>query len=813
MALKPALVSPPPFLGAFVGRADEATEIGRLLATARLFTLTGTGGSGKTRLAAQLATLVQSHFTHGVRWVDLSTLTDPAIVPDRVAESCGALDHGTLLVQDALIATLQAQHLLLVLDNCEHLLAACASLVESLLAACPTLHILATTREPLALPGEVIWLVAPLPVPEPGSTPSLETLGTYAGVELFVARATAALPSFQLTAANASTVARVCWQVAGLPLALELAAAQLRSLSLDDLAAQLANAPLLLTRGSRTAPPRQQTLYAALDWSYALLSEQERLLFSQLAVFAGSFTAPAAAAIEGRPSPVGVLPGLTRLVETSLVTVADRAHETRYRLLEPLRQYALARLEEAGMRSTVQQRHRDWYAALARAAAGALMGPEQGAWLDRLAQEHDNLRAALAWSLAQGEASGAAEIVEGLWMFWLQRGHQREGRHWLAETLAALPEPTPQRAQLLWSAGILARPDAQRGRKLLLESATIYQQLGDPSRAARSWTSLAALAQVLGDHTEAIRHYQQSLPILRAAGDTPALLRTITGLALSTLAMGDTGQALKLGHEGLALAQQVADHRAVAAALANLGLIWQARGDERQAAALWDESLTLRRQIGDQGGIAHLLALLGGLALRQGDYGQAVAQYLESLAMRQRTGEHDGVPSILEGLAMAAAALQADGAAARLAGAAAALRAGIGVQATVDERRAHEQLLAPLRTQLGTNAFAEAWAEGQQLTLEQAAQSAAALRTIVTGGAPQSAPPPAPPAAAVPHDLTPRELEVLGLLARGLTYAQIGEALVISPRTVDAHLRAIFGKLQVRSRAAAPRVALEQQLI
>ncbi|NTU84703.1 MAG: LuxR family transcriptional regulator [Chloroflexales bacterium] len=814
MALRPALVSPPPFLGTFVGRADEAAEIGQLLATARLFTLTGTGGSGKTRLAAQLVTLVQGRFAHGVRWVDLSALTDPAIVPDLVAERCGALDHGILSVQDALIATLQAQHLVLVLDNCEHLLPACATLVESLLTACPMLHILATSREPLALPGEVIWLVAPLPVPERDSTESIEALGTYAGVELFVTRARAALPSFQLTAANAGAVVRVCWQVAGLPLALELAAAQLRSLSLDDLAAQLVDAPRLLTRGSRTAPPRQQTLHAALDWSYALLTEQEQLLFSRLAVFAGSFTAPAAAAIgvAGSAPPAGVLPGLTRLVETSLVMVQDRAHETRYRLLEPLRQYAQARLEEIDTLHAVQQRYCDWYTALASEAAGALMGPEQGVWLERLAQEHDNLRAALAWSLYQGDAVGAGAIVEGLWLFWLQHGHLREGRHWMTQTLAVLPEPTPLRAHLLWVAGLLARPDAQRGRQLLTESAAIYQQIGDMPHAAQVWIALATLVQTLGDHALAIRHYQQGLPILRATGDISSLVLALAGLAVSTLAIGDADRALEIGQEGLTLAQEAEDQCVVGVALANLGLIWQARGDDRRTAALWEQSLALQRRIGDEGGIARLLTLRGGLVLRQGDYGQAVAQYVESLVICLRMDEYDGIPPILEGLAAVAAALSNHVTAVHLAGAAAALRAASGMQPTAAERNAQEQLLATLHTHLTASAFAQAWAQGQQFTLEQVAQLAAALRSSITGSEPPP-PSPAPAAAAVAYDLTPREVEVLRLLARGLTYAQIGEKLAISPRTVDAHLRTIFGKLGVRERTSATRIALEQQLV
>jgi non-specific serine/threonine protein kinase len=809
----------PRVLGTFIGRASEMAEIVSLLATARLFTLTGAGGSGKTRLAAQVATQIRDAFRNGVRWVDLSSLADPSLLPHVVAARCGVADQGSPVVLDALVSALRHQHLLLVLDNCEHLLPASANLVEMLLVACPHLHILATSREALALPGEVIWLVPPLRVPASDTLTSVEDALAHEAVELFVARATAVLPTFRLTAENAASIIHICRRVEGLPLALELAVARLRMLSLTELAERLDDACRLLTHGSRTAPPRQQTLRATLDWSHQLLSDTERAIFCRLAVFAGSFSLAAAEMVcagEG-VAEADVLDALAHLVEKSLVTVQDRQDETRYRLLEPLRQYAWGRLFETGTAPQVEQRHRDWYATVAAQAGTELSGPEQGRWLDRLALEHDNLRAALSWSLAHGDAVGAGQMAADIWQFWLLRGHLHEGRRWLAQILAAVPEPTSLRADLLWSAGILARPDAVQARQHFTDSLALWRTLGDHEGTARALSSLGFLAQAHGDHGQAVTYLEQSLSLVRTSSDTPVLARVLTGLALSLLDAGDVERATTVCEEGLALHQRVGDLRGAAAAMANLGLIWQARGDERRAAALWDESLSARRRIGDRGGTAHVLTLLGNLAVHQGAYAQATERFRESLALRQQMGDQDGLAPIFEGLAAVSAAQDDLIRAVQLASAADALRAAIGVPLPPREHAAHSRTLTTLRTRLTVGAFARAWAEGHTLSLEQAIAVAAALP------APKDAPARGASAADLSPQavlttshidaLTPREIEVLRLLTLGLTYAQIADKLVISPRTVDAHVRAIFSKLDVRSRSAATRVALQQRLV
>jgi non-specific serine/threonine protein kinase len=817
---EPVAADVPRALGSFIGRARETAEIGSLSATARLLTLTGTGGSGKTRLAARVADEMRDGFRDSVRWVELGALTDPSLVPYAVAARCGVTDLGSAAVLDALVSALRPRHMLLALDNCEHLLAACAQLVETLLASCPDLHILATSREALAIPGEVTWLVPPLGVPEEDTFSSEENLLAHEAVELFVARAGAVLPGFYLTAENAASIVRICRRVEGLPLALELAAARLRTLSVAELAERLDDACRLLTRGSRTAPPRQQTLRATLDWSYDLLPETERTVFRRLAVFAGSYSLEAAEAVcagEG-VAEAEVLDLLTHLVERSLVSVQDRRDKTRYRLLEPLRQYARDRLAETGDEPAVRRRHGHWYAALAARAGTELTGPDQGRWLDRLAIEHDNLRAAFDWSLDQSDAAGAAEITVGIWQFWLLRGHLHEGRRWVERALEAGPEPTPLRAHLHRIAGILARPDSTRAERRFNESLALWQTLGDRDGAARALGSLGFLAQARGDHGRAVAYLEQSLPLLRASTDTPALARTLTGLALSVLEVGDAERAAALCGEGLALSRQAGDRRGEAAALANLGLIRRARGDDEGAAALWGESLSVRRRIGDRGGTAHVLALLGGVALRRGDLARATELFHESLTLRREMGDQDGIAPIFEGLAAIGAARGDDIPAVRLAAAADALRAATGVPRSSPERAGHDRALTSLRARLDRAEFARAWSEGQALSLDQAIGAAMSMRVREGHPGLGASAPALPPAGAVPappaaFELTPRETEVLRLLTFGLTYAQIAEALVISPRTVDAHVRAIFGKLDVRSRTAATRVALQHHLV
>jgi non-specific serine/threonine protein kinase len=801
-------------IDALVGRASEIAEIASLIATARLITLTGTGGVGKTRLAVQVAAASQDTFQNGVRWVELDSLADPALLPNLVASRCGVTVRAGAMVMDALATRLRRQHLLLVLDNCEHLLPACASLVQSLLSTCPQLHFLATSREPLAIPGEVTWLVKPLTVPGEEKTVSCEDMLRFDAVSLFVDRAKGTLPGFTLTAANTHVVAQICRRVEGLPLALELAASWLRALSVEEIAARMEHVVQFLTRGARTVPGRHQTLRATLDWSYHLLDDAERSVFNRLAVFSGSFTANAAEVVCAGPE-VGeadVLPALARLVDKSLVIVHDRAVETRYRLLEPLRQYAQEQRAAGGDPNDAYRRHRDWFLSLAAEASKGLAGPGQGRWLDRLESEHDNLRAVLGRSLAHGDPAGAAELAAVIWQFWLMRGHLHEGRDWLERILAMVPEPTPMRAHLLWVAGILDRPHAKVAERHFSESLHIWRTLGSREGEARLLGSLGFLTQACGEHERAIAYLKQGRTLSDGDTDLATLARIETGLGLSVLALGRTEAAAVHCLRARALFQQLGDAGGDAAAAANLGLVYLVTGRDDLAEPLWQESLDVRRRLGDHGAAAHVLALLGSLETRRGDHDRATDLFLESWELRRQSGGEDGLAPVFEGLSAIATAQGDAVRATNLAGAAAALRTTTGEPPHSWEQDALDNTLGTLRAILAPDAFTQAWNDGEVLAL---GGDLTITPMVVAGDTPpphvkrggqavRESPPPT---------LTPRETEVLRLLTFGQTYAQIGEALAISPRTVDAHIRAIFAKLDVHSRSAATRIALMEQLV
>jgi non-specific serine/threonine protein kinase len=810
----------PPSLDPIIGRAAESAEIASLLPTARLITLTGVGGSGKTRLALHIASLMRDTFPDGVRWVDLSLLADPALVPNLVASACGIDDPHHLAISEALVAALRNAHMLVVLDNCEHLLEACAHELQNVLGACPQLHALVTSREALAIPGEVIWLVKPLSAPASDAAPDVEDALTYEAVQLFIARASAARPGFRLTPANVASVARICDRLGGLPLAVELAAARVRVLAVEELAERLEQAERLPAAGYRTAHPRQQTLQATFDWSYGLLTNAERAVFDRLAVFAGGFSLRAAEEVcrDENLTAEQVFAALLRLVEQSLVTAQNEQPSTRFHLLEPLRQYAQQHLNESGALETAHRRHRDWCAHLAAEAANKLAGPEQGVWLDRLAAEYDNLRQAFVWSLAVNEPIAAGQLASNIWQFWLARGRIAEGRHWLEQLLTALPGATPLRAQLLWIAGILARPDAARGRRWLDESLRLWQELENAEGIALVSSTIGFLAQSHGDHAQAISAFEASLTYFRSSGDLPGLARVLTNLALSLLEAGESERALSLCQESLSLQRQVSDLRGEAVALANLGLVWNVRGDSVRATALWEESLGLRRSIGDHGGAAHVLTLLGHVAVAQARFPQAALLLREALELRRHLATGDGVAPILDALAAIGAARDDLLHATQLASAADALRATTGLPLASWERAIPARTLATLRARQSSKAFARAWAMGQAWSIEQAIEAAMTqlhsppIVDTVTGDG-DAALELATAAPTRVYDLTPREIDVLRLVTLGLTYAQIGEALGMSPRTVDAHMRAIFSKLDVRSRSAATRLALLYHLV
>jgi predicted ATPase len=475
----------------FVGREREMVELKQAMAATRLLTLTGTGGSGKTRLALEAARDLIGSYPDGVWLVELAPLSEEALVPKAVAEALGIPERSAEPLSDTLADVLRGRELLLVLDNCEHLLETTARLVDKVLDSCPRLRILATSREALGVEGEMRWPVPPLSVPEPqGMLPSQELEG-YESVRLFVEGARGHDPSFSLSPHNAPAVAEICRTLEGIPLAIELAAARVGTLSLEQISKRLEGSLELLTRGGRTAVPRHRTLKGTLDWSYDLLSEPERILFRKLSVFAGGWTLEASEAIglgEGVEEEE-VLDLLSGLVEKSLV-VTEGSHEggVRYRLLEPVGQYAREKLEERGTAQETRRQHAEFFLALAEAADPEIEGAQQAAWLERLEEEHDNLRAALSWSLEeQGEDPELGlRMGAALGEFWYLRGYFNEGRRWLEEALAKSGgAPTAARARALHRVSWLAllQGDLDRGQEaseegLELEGVELFRTAG-----------------------------------------------------------------------------------------------------------------------------------------------------------------------------------------------------------------------------------------------------------------------------------------------------------------------------------------------
>jgi non-specific serine/threonine protein kinase len=806
-----------------IGRAQDVAEVEMLLrhASVRLLTLTGPPGVGKTRLAAQVATDLLADFEDGACWVGLASLIDPALVPQQIASVIGISEQPGHPLIETLAEALQSRRLLLILDNCEHLVAACAQLAETLLRSCAGPRILATSREALNIAGETTWSLRSLRVPDSYHLPPLEGLVKYEAVQLFVERAASVLPTFRLTQENVSALARVCQRLDGLPLAIELAAARVRVLSLEQIATRLDESYRLLAGGSRTALPQQQTLQATIDWSYHLLSEQERALFRRLSVFVGSFTLEAAEAIcaDGGIELDDVLALLSHLVDKSLVIVEQASGEARYRLLETIRRYAHNALQQLGEATDVYVRHRDWYLALAERAEPEMVGARQGNWFDLLELEQGNLRVALEWSLQHQQAEAAARMGAVLWRFWLPRGYIGEGRRWLERALAGSSEPAAVRARALHAAGVLAsyQHDYRQAEALVEQSLALCRQQGDGRGSAHALYSLGLLAHNAGRYEQAAAFFTESLQISRELSYHHGMMLALAGLGLTLLYLGDYARASIMCEESLAVATEWGDPRSIASALTNLAITVLEAGDYARAKALCEQSIAIRRQLGDKGGSAHTLAVLGHIALQQHDLDQAIACYHESLALRQETGEREGVATALAGLAAAAGGQGQHLSAARLFGAAERLRETLGVPLSPTDRSSYEQAVVALRAELDEATFLGAWAEGRAMTLEQAIVTATQVQASEHGG--PSTARPAGGAAAPAHregslpGLTSREIDVLRLLAQGLTYAQIAEQLVVSPRTVDAHLRSIYAKLGARSRYEAVHAAAERHLV
>jgi predicted ATPase/class 3 adenylate cyclase len=712
----------------FIGREKEIAEVKRLLAETPLLTLSGAGGAGKTRLALQVAAELLEEYPDGVWLVELAPIapTEPARVGQEVARVLGVREQPGRTLTELLVEHLRSRQLLLLLDNCEHLVAACADLVNTVLRSCPNVRVLATSRELLGLMGESAWRVPPLSLPDRRSRPDPEQLAQFESVKLFIDRALASHPRFTLTRQNGPAVAQLCHQLDGIPLALELAAARVKLLTVEQIVARLDDRFRLLTGGSRAALPRQQTLRALIDWSYDLLSEAERALLRRLSVFAGGWSLETAEAIcdgDGIED-WEVLDLLTQLVDKSLVVMDEEGGDARYRLLETIRQYSAENLQRSGEAGVVRQRHRDWYLELAERAETALYGPEQPEWLDRLEQEHDNLRVALAGSLTGDAAAAGLRLGGAMWEFWSVRGYLTEGRERLA-ALLALPEASEHaaaRAKALKGAAALAQDqgDYEVARQLYEESLAIRRELGDTLEIANLLNNLGYVVQQQGCYAAAGSLLQQSLAIYRDLGDEAGVAMALQNLGIVAQQQGDCEEARRFYQDSLAIQRARHDSWNIATLLNNVGNVAIDQGDYEAAQAHLSESLKLYQELRCKSNVARSLGNLAIVAQRQGNWEQAISLHVESLQLFRELGSKGEIATCLEVLGEMAVAQERFERAARLFGTAEALREAIGAPRPPADCPSYDAAVGAATKALGTEAFEAARALGRASSLEEA---------------------------------------------------------------------------------------------
>lgn len=869
----------PTLLSSFIGREREITLVKELLAAARLVTLTGAGGSGKTRLAIQVANDLVDTFDDGVWLVELAPLADPSLVPAAVASVLGVQEQPGQPILDSLSRYLRTKQLLLVLDNCEHLIDASAQFADTLLRECLNLRILATSREALGITGENAWKVPSLTLPDARlQLPAFAALSQYEAVKLFAARATTVDRSFKLNESNASAVARICQRLDGIPLAIELAAARVKVLRLSELATRLDDRFQLLTTGSRTAIPRHQTLRAAIDWSYDLLTEAEKVLLRRLSVFAGGCTLDAAEQVaveqevssraDSKPATrfaprknyilptTSILDLLSHLVDKSLVIVDTQSMETRYHMLETIREYAIEKLHEANETDLQRTRHLDFFVSFSERAEPKLKRAHQLEWFERLDAEIDNFRAALNWALSEGRVEKGLRIAGALARFWDMRGYWSEGLA-RVERLLIQPEAesrTLTRANALLTAAELAGSlgESKRAREYLEELIGIARECGAPgnrtlalglaSLSERIFIEAPAAAESLleegltiarstgdewligsllyhrgflltgwKDDQAAREAIEESLMLFKAAGDLHGAAVATFHASRIYFRQGDWARSRRVREESLPFLRQAKDRRYVWYMVNGLGEIARAEGNYELAKRYYEEAFELARELGGKFQTALTCCNVGYIALYEGKLAFAKALFSESLELARKVDYGGTVACGLLGFAGVAAA---ENNARR----AVQLLSVIELSLTTGDRRIftpadeaeYQRHLAIARKQLDDTAFSTAWEEGRAFTEEQAIAYALeppllheqeVAQTTLRTAAKQDY-----------GGLTEREQAVAALIAQGMSNREIAQELVVSERTAETHVGNILNKLGFTSRAQIRKWAVEKGL-
>ena len=723
----------PAQLTSFIGREKEMDEIKNLIAAQRIVTLTGSGGAGKTRLSLRVGSESLGQFPSGVWFVELAPVTNPALVPQTLLSIFNLREDSHRTALEVLINFLRPKTLLLILDNCEHLIEACAGISEALLRACPKLKILASSREPLSIAGEVPYRVPSLVIPDPDHLPSLEKLSDVDSIRLFMERATTAKSDFKLTKDNASFVAQICFRLDGIPLAIELAAARVRMLSPEQIALRLDNCFRLLTGGSRTALPRQQTLRALIDWSYSLLSEPEKTLFRRLAVFVGGWTLEAAESVCGEErAGVDVLDLLTRLVDKSLVFSEEARGEIRYRRLETIRQYSREKFFETDEVEVIRDHHLAFYVQFAEEAERQMRGPARRLWAKHLATEQDNLRASMEWGLARNP-EGALRIAASLTIFWTAGGFSVEGFLWVQkammqhmEKIGGYKNPTLRAKGLGGLAFLyLSLGDNANGKRAAEESVALFRQSEDKGGLAYSLVILSNVLGFLGGHVQAETALMESVAIARSENNPFVLSSALNNLARLTVGLrGDLDAAARYADEAIRISQQVGIEWTAAVAYEVKSIIAVHQKDYQEARAWIEKALSAYQETGAPFNVLMGKSTWAHLERQLGNYAIALDIYRETIVDFRDVGHIGAVAHQLECFGFIALAQNHPERALQLFAAANALRERASTPMTHDEQIYLDEQLKGLRNELNSIQFDAIWSRGRAMTTGQAIEFA-----------------------------------------------------------------------------------------